>query len=120
MKELVLRFFFSRKELYVVNHQNVGVSISFFERIDSTAANRLYELVCEPFARYVEDFFVRKRALYVSANRMKKVCLSKSGTPVNKERIVSRAGLGRHRHCCGVSKFVCFTDDEIIKAVSRI
>src|SRR2546422_6683693 len=97
MKECVLCFFLSGKELDIVDDEDIDATVKIREFRDAVFLDRLDEIDREFFARNVEHSLASVGLQHMVADRMHEMGFSEADASVNNER-VERRSAQRVRH----------------------
>ena len=120
VEELLLGTLLAGKELYVVDHQNVGLTIAPSESDKGVVLDGVDELVGELLATEVDDAGTLLDRENVVADRLEEVGLAKAAASVDEEGVVSPGwGVGDGLSG-GVGELVVGADDEAVERVGGI
>ena len=117
VEELFLRALLARQELDVVEEKHVGRPVTALELERRGVLDGVDHLVHEFLGAHEEDPSAGPDGTDVVPDGVHEVGLAQPHAPVQKERVVARAGLLRHRHSRGVSQLVPAPHDERLECV---
>ena len=120
MQELLLGLLLAGDELDIVYQQGVGVTVFLVKKLRRVCGDGVQELVGEGFRGNVDYVDTGVFLLHLVLNRGQKMCLSKTGIAVNKQRIVFFVLL--LGNCLGSreSEVVGRSDDEVVKGICNL
>src|SRR5207302_10033825 len=87
VKELLLRPFFSREELDVVEEKGVDLPVAVAKLLHTVVTDRRDQLVDEGIRRHVDNLRVRSRVAKLLPDRLNEVSFPEAGAAVDEERI---------------------------------
>ena len=118
MEKFFLCRFFSYNKLNVIDQKNINISVFFTEFGHSrviSVSDGFDQFIGEFFAGYIQNFAVFIVFNNIMSDGMHQMCFSKSGTAIDKERVVGISRRFGNCQSCGLSKFVIISDNKSVK-----
>ena len=88
VKEFLLRTFFGREKLYVVNNQDIDITVIFFKLGHFAAGDGADKVVGKSFTGNINDICAARSFFYFLANSLGEVGFAQPNAAVYKEGIV--------------------------------
>ncbi len=120
VEKFLLRTFFLRQELDVINQQHIHIAELVAEAGHLVVAQRVDHLVGELLAGDVADGRLRLPHLDFVPDRLHQMSLAHADTAIEEKRVIGLGWALRHRLAGGVGELIATTDHERVKGVTRI
>ena len=120
MEEFLLCGFLIGNELNIVYQQNITAAVFVVEGAGVMFLQMMNQFVGKVLTADIQNHFVWFLLFDLMHNCRKQMRFSKSGMAVNKQRIISFAGIVGNIERRGMCEAVGGTDDEIFKGIDRI
>src|SRR5262245_4098690 len=119
VKEFLLRAFFTRQKLNVVDHQHVDMTIPLSQIHHFVIANGVDDLVRKLFGRQICNPEIASLG-YIIPNGVQEVRLPQPGVPIDKEWVICFRRLFGHSHTGSMGKLVSGSHNEILECILRV
>src|SRR6267143_1374516 len=116
VEEFLLRAFFARQELNVVDHQHVDMTIPLPQIHHFVVSNGVDDLVRKLLGRQIGNPEIGSLR-HIISNGIQEVRLPQPGLPVNKEWVIGFRRLFSDRHTGGVGKLISRSYYEILESI---
>lgn len=120
MEKLGLSLFSARKELDIIDDEEIDALVIVLELIDFLIFYGIDELGREAFRGDIFYLFLRMVFGELIADRLEEMCFPEPDAAIDEEGVVHHSRVLGDREACRPSELVIFGDDEVLEGISVV